>query len=431
MKKSAVDPELLARDKQFVWHPFTQTFSADVPLQIKRAEGTLLFGMDDESYIDANSSWWVNVHGHAHPHIGGALKAQFETLDHVIFAGATHPKAVELAERICGTLPNNFQKVFFSDNGSTATEVALKMVFQYFFNQGIEKKRVLAMSGAYHGDTFGAMSVGERDKFNAPFEPYFFDVNYIDFPTKETEKTILAQAKKAFETKEYCCLIVEPLIQGASGMRIYSVEFLDALTTLAQENEVLVIFDEVMTGFGRTGKMYAMDYCNVKPDLVTLSKGLTAGVLPMGLTITSDKIFNAFLSPDKTKAFLHGHSFTANPLGCAVACANLDLFEQKETWGRIDEISNWNALFLEELKTLSNVSNVRCIGTILAFEVNTEKETSYFSDLRDQAFKYCIANGVFLRPLGNVLFINPPYSITEEEYKKVKDVILAFLRGLN
>lgn len=431
MSKSKIDVDLKIKDEQFVWHPFTQTFNADAPLQVKRAEGTLLFGMGDESYIDANSSWWVNVHGHAHPHIGNALKTQFETLDHVIFAGATHPKAVELAERICGTLPNHFQKVFFSDNGSTATEVALKMVFQYFFNQGIEKKHVLAMSGAYHGDTFGAMSVGERDKFNAPFEPYFFDVTYIDFPTKGTEQTILENAKKAFETKEYCCLIVEPLIQGASGMRIYSVDFLDALTTLAQENEVLVIFDEVMTGFGRTGKMYAMDYCNVKPDLVTLSKGLTAGVLPMGLTITSDKIFNAFLSLDKTKAFLHGHSFTANPLGCAVACANLDLFEQKETWDKIDQITHWNTAFLEELKAFTNVSNARSLGTILAFEVNTEKETSYFSDLRDQVFKYCIANGVFLRPLGNVLFINPPYSITEQEYKKVKNVILSFLSGLN
>lgn len=431
MKKSAVDSDLLAKDKQFVWHPFTQTFSAEAPLQIKSAKGTLLFGMDDESYIDANSSWWVNVHGHAHPHIGNALKNQFETLDHIIFAGATHPKAVELAERICGTLPDNFQKVFFSDNGSTATEVALKMVFQYFFNQGIEKKRVLALSGAYHGDTFGAMSVGERDKFNAPFEPYFFDVNYIDFPTKETEKSILESAKKAFETKEYCCLIVEPLIQGASGMRIYSVEFLDALTTLAKENDVLVIFDEVMTGFGRTGKMYAMDYCNVKPDLVTLSKGLTAGVLPMGLTITSDKIYNAFLSPDTTKAFLHGHSFTANPLGCAVACANLDLFEEKETWENINSISQWNLNFSEELKSLSNVSNVRSIGTILAFEVNTEKETSYFSNLRDQAFKYCIERGVFIRPLGNVIFINPPYSITTDEYNKVKAVILSFLKELN
>lgn len=430
MKKSKIDSELLLKDQQFVWHPFTQTFSADSPLQIKSAKGTLLFGMDGESYIDANSSWWVNVHGHAHPHIGKALREQFETLDHIIFAGATHPKAVELSERICGVLPDNFQKVFFSDNGSTATEVALKMVFQYFFNQGIEKKRVMAMSGSYHGDTFGAMSVGERDKFNAPFEPYFFDVNYIDFPTEATEQRILEEAQKAFETKEYCCLIVEPLVQGASGMRVYSVDFLDKLSTLAKENDVLVIFDEVMTGFGRTGKMFAMDYCNVKPDLVTLSKGLTAGVLPMGLTITSDKIYNAFLSPDKTKAFLHGHSFTANPLGCAAACANLDLFEQEETWENINRIVNANSSFSEELKQLSNVSNIRSIGTILAFEVNTEKETSYFSDLRDQAFKYCIEKGVFIRPLGNVMFINPPYSITEEEYQKVKDVILSFLGSL-
>ena len=431
MSKPKIDNDLKAKDAAHVWHPFTQTFKGVVPLQVKKAEGTLLYGMDDQTYIDANSSWWVNIHGHAHPHIGAALKNQFETLDHIIFAGATHPKAVELAERICGTLPDNFQKVFFSDNGSTSTEVALKMVFQYFFNQGIDKKRVLAMSGSYHGDTFGAMSVGERDKFNAPFEPYFFDVNYIDFPTKETENGILEDAKRAFESNEYCCVIVEPLVQGASGMRVYSVEFLDALTTLAKQNEVLVIFDEVMTGFGRTGKMYAMDYCNVKPDIVTLSKGLTGGVLPMGLTITSNKIYNAFLSPDTTKAFLHGHSFTANPLGCAVACASLDLFELPETWKAIEAIAQWNTTFSVELSKISTVSNIRQKGTILAFEVNTEKETSYFSDLRDELYNYCLDNGIFIRPLGNVVFINPPYCITEEEYNNVKNVLLNFLSELN
>ena len=307
MMKPAIDEELKKRDSDHVWHPFTQTYKGVVPLQVKKAKGTLLFGIDDRAYIDVNSSWWVNVHGHAHPHIGKALSEQFATLDHIIFADATHERAIELSERICKILPDSFQKVFFSDNGSTATEVALKMVFQYFHNQGIEKKRVLALSGAYHGDTFGAMSVGERDKFNAPFEPYFFDVDYLDFPTESNESDVLENAKELFQTEEFCCLIVEPLIQGASGMRMYSSEFLDQLVRIAKEHNAIVVFDEVMTGFGRTGKMFAMDYCEVKPDIVTLSKGLTAGVLPMGLTITSNKIFDAFLSPDTTKAFLHGH----------------------------------------------------------------------------------------------------------------------------
>ena len=431
MMKPAIDEELKKRDSDHVWHPFTQTYKGVVPLQVKKAKGTLLFGIDDRAYIDVNSSWWVNVHGHAHPHIGKALSEQFATLDHIIFAGATHERAIELSERICKILPDSFQKVFFSDNGSTATEVALKMVFQYFHNQGIEKKRVLALSGAYHGDTFGAMSVGERDKFNAPFEPYFFDVDYLDFPTESNESDVLENAKELFQTEEFCCLIVEPLIQGASGMRMYSSEFLDQLVRIAKEHNAIVVFDEVMTGFGRTGKMFAMDYCEVKPDIVTLSKGLTAGVLPMGLTITSNKIFDAFLSPDTTKAFLHGHSFTANPLACAVACANLDLFEQKETWSSIEKIGKWNEDFSIELNALSVASNVRQKGTILAFEVNTETETSYFSDLRDQLYNYCLDNGIFIRPLGNVVFINPPYCITEKEYFHVKNTVLKFLRELN
>lgn len=431
MSKSSLDEDLKARDKAFVWHPFTQTYKGLVPLQVKKAEGTLLYGMGDQTYIDANSSWWVNIHGHGHPHIGKALSEQFSKVDHIIFAGATHEKAVELAERICHILPDNLQKVFFSDNGSTATEVALKMVFQYFHNQGIEKKRVLAMSGAYHGDTFGAMSVGERDKFNAPFEPFFFDVDYLDFPAQENEAELLRHAESLFQTGDFCCMILEPLVQGASGMRMYSAEFLDQLTLVAKQNGVIVIFDEVMTGFGRTGKMFAMNYCKETPDIVTLSKGLTAGVLPMGLTITSNEIFNAFLSPDTTKAFLHGHSFTANPLACAVACASLDLFEQPETWKSIESIVQWNTEFFKELETVSTVSNIRQKGTILAFEVNTEKETTYFSDLRDQLYNYCLDNGIFIRPLGNVVFINPPYCITEEEFKHVKEVLLNFLNELN
>lgn len=431
MSKQKIDSDLRARDEAHVWHPFTQTYKGVVPLQVKKAEGTLLYGMDGQTYIDVNSSWWVNIHGHAHPHIGKSLSEQFSKVDHVIFAGATHEKAIELAERICDVLPDDFQKVFFSDNGSTATEVALKMVFQYFHNQGVEKKRVLAMSGAYHGDTFGAMSVGERDKFNAPFEPFFFDVDYLDFPTEEKEEELLSHAKSLFQTEEFSCVIIEPLVQGASGMRMYSSEFLDSLTLLAKQYGVLVIFDEVMTGFGRTGKMFAMDYCNEKPDIVTLSKGLTAGVLPMGLTITSNEIFNAFLSPDTTKAFLHGHSFTANPLACAVACASLDLFERPETWKSIESIEKWNADFANELNSISTVSHIRQKGTILAFEVNTEKETTYFSDLRDKLYNYCLDNGIFIRPLGNVVFINPPYCITEEEFKHVKEVLLNFLNELN
>ncbi|MGB1517734.1 MAG: adenosylmethionine--8-amino-7-oxononanoate transaminase [Crocinitomicaceae bacterium] len=422
--------DLLKKDKQYVWHPFTQHQTAGDPLQVVRAEGTLLFDIEGKSYIDANSSWWVNVHGHGHPHLAEAVNKQFMELEHVVFAGVTHPKAVELSERITKVLPENFQRVFFSDNGSTSTEVALKMSFQYWFNKDEDRKRVLAIEGAYHGDTFGAMSVGERDMFNRPFEPFFFDVDYLPFPESDKEAEILTKAEKLLSTKTFASLILEPLVQGASGMRMYSSNFLDQLSAIAKKYETIVIFDEVMTGFGRTGKMFAMDHCEVKPDIVCLSKGLTGGTMALGLTVASEKMYQSFLSDEMARGFLHGHSFTANPLASAVSCANLDLFEKPSTKEAINTIVNWNQTFADELKQWQSVENVRQQGTILAFSVKNEAGNTYFSSIRDRAYKFFLNNGVLLRPLGNTIFINPPYCITEEEYIELKSVILGFLRSL-
>ena len=422
--------DLLKKDKQYVWHPFTQHQTAGDPLQVVRAEGTLLFDIEGKSYIDANSSWWVNVHGHGHPHLAEAVNKQFMELEHVVFAGVTHPKAVELSERITKVLPENFQRVFFSDNGSTSTEVALKMSFQYWFNKDEDRKRVLAIEGAYHGDTFGAMSVGERDMFNRPFEPFFFDVDYLPFPESDKEAEILTKAEKLLSTKTFASLILEPLVQGASGMRMYSSNFLDQLSVIAKKYETIVIFDEVMTGFGRTGKMFAMDHCEVKPDIVCLSKGLTGGTMALGLTVASEKMYQSFLSDEMARGFLHGHSFTANPLASAVSCANLDLFEKPSTKEAINTIVNWNQTFADELKQWQSVENVRQQGTILAFSVKNEAGNTYFSSIRDRAYKFFLNNGVLLRPLGNTIFINPPYCITEEEYIELKSVILGFLRSL-
>jgi len=422
--------DLTNKDQKHVWHPFTQHHTSDLALPIVKAEGVYLFDEDGKSYIDGNSSWWVNTHGHAHPHIGKAISEQFQTIDHIVFAGATHPKAVELAERICGHLPDHFQKVFFSDNGSTAVEVALKMALQYWHNKGEKKQRFLAMHGSYHGDTFGAMSVGQRGYFNAPFEPLFFDSDYLDFPNGSNENEILNRAEKLLSSGEFAGLIVEPLVQGAAGMRMYSADFLDRLTANAKKHDVLVIFDEVMTGFGRTGKLFAMDLCEVKPDFVALSKGLTAGVMALGLTVTTDKIYNAFLGDEMTKALLHGHSFTANPIACAAACANLDLFETDKTWQNIDALIRWNEIFANELKQLDCVVNIRQQGTILAFEVNEGGDASYFSDLKTRAYQFFLENGILLRPLGNVIFVNPPFCIAEDEYNKMKAVVLDFLKQL-
>jgi adenosylmethionine---8-amino-7-oxononanoate aminotransferase len=417
----------LNRDKQAVWHPFTQMLTADEPLLIERAEGTLLFAADGKSYIDANSSWWVNVHGHGHPHIGRAISEQFAQVDHVIFAGATHTQAIRLAERVINILPQELTKVFFSDDGSTAVEVALKMAFQYWHNKQQPKKRVVALEGAYHGDTFGAMAIGQRGYFNEPFEHFFFGVDYLPFPSAENEERALQQAEELFATGEVAAVIVEPLIQGSAGMCIYSAEWLDRLTALAHRHEVLVIFDEVMTGWGRTGKLFAMDHCTNKPDLVCLSKGLTGGVLPLGLTVATEAVYEAFLHPEKTKALLHGHSYTGNPLVCAAANASLDLFEDHATWENIARIVRSHERFLEKLAAFPNVLHAAVCGTILRFEVRTGEGNTYFSAIRDRAYRFFLDNGCLVRPLGNILFVNPPYCITEAELFRLYGALTDFL----
>jgi len=420
----------LEKDKKHVWHPFTQMLTAKDPLHIVRAKNALLFDSDGKSYIDANSSWWVNVHGHGNEHIGKAISEQFSQLDHVIFAGATHPQAIKLAERLTHILPSDLTKVFFSDDGSTAIEVALKMAFQYWFNKNQVKKKVIAMDGAYHGDTFGAMSIGQRGVFNRPFEHFFFEVDFLSFPSEKNHKDILKDAEKLLKTGEIACFIIEPLIQGSAGMRIYEPELLNQLVDLCRKHDALVIFDEVMTGWGRTGKLFAYNHCNVVPDIICVSKGLTGGVLPLGLTIATEDIYDAFLHPETSKALLHGHSFTGSALACAAANASLDLFEEQETWENIERIEQKHQDFRLELSKLTNVSHIGVLGTIVRFEIETGEGNSYFSSIRDKAYDYFLANGCLIRPLGNVIYVNPPYCITDEELDKVYDVILSFLKGL-
>jgi adenosylmethionine---8-amino-7-oxononanoate aminotransferase len=421
----------LEKDKKYVWHPFTQALTADDNIVIERAESCTLFASDGKEYIDANSSWWVNVHGHCHPHIQEAIINQVSVLDHTIFAGATHPQAIKLSERICQILTATFKKVFFSDNGSTAVEVALKMVFQYWFNKNLPKKRIIALEGAYHGDTFGAMAVGERGYFNQPFEHFFFDVDYIPFPTKTNESDVLSQLKTLLESGEIAAVIVEPLIQGSAGMRVYSPELLDELIVLSHKFEALVIFDEVMTAWGRTGRLFALNHCFQTPDIVCLSKGLTGGVLPLGLTVATEEIYEAFLSTDKLKALLHGHSFTGNALSCAVANASLDIFEAPETWESIELIEKKHIEFAGRLSHEKNVKDIAVFGTIIRFEIETGEGNTYFSSIRDEAYRFFIENGCLIRPLGNVIFLNPPYSISEEELDQLYSVIIGFLRKLD
>ena len=421
----------LEKDKKHVWHPFTQMLTAKEPLHIVKAKDAVLFDSDGKSYIDANSSWWVNVHGHGNEHIGKAISEQFTQLDHVIFAGATHPQAIRLAERITNILPTDLTKVFFSDDGSTAVEVALKMAFQYWFNKNQVKKRVIALDGAYHGDTFGAMSIGQRGVFNRPFEHFFFDVDFLHFPTDKNDKDLLKDAEKLLKTGDIACLIIEPLIQGSAGMRIYDPSILNQLVELCRKYDALVIFDEVMTGWGRTGKLFAYNHCSVVPDIICVSKGLTGGVLPLGLTIATEEIYEAFLHPETSKALLHGHSFTGSAMACAAANASLDLFEEQETWENIERIEQLHNSFRLELSKLSNVKHIGVLGTIVRFEIETGEGNTYFSSIRDKAYDYFLEHGCLIRPLGNVIYVNPPYCITDEQLEKVYSVILDFLKSLN
>jgi adenosylmethionine-8-amino-7-oxononanoate aminotransferase len=304
------------------------------------------------------------------------------------------------------------------------------MAIQYWHNKNEKRTKILAIDGAYHGDTFGAMSVCERGVFNRPFESLFFQVDFLDFPTPEKEETLLAKAETLLKLNQYAALIVEPLVQGSSGMRMYSPQFLDELVKLAKKYHTLVIFDEVMTGWGRTGKWFALNHIQEIPDIVCLSKGLTGGVLPLGLTVATKAIFNAFLGEEKQKAFLHGHSFTGNPLACAAACASLDLLEEEKTWRAIKRISTNYEPLIVELKSSPVIKEIRQLGTILAIELAVSEESSYFNSIRDEAYHYFLDNGLWIRPLGNVIFVNPPYCLTQAEQNRIFVVIKRFIKKL-
>ncbi|MBC5775059.1 adenosylmethionine--8-amino-7-oxononanoate transaminase [Pontibacter sp. KCTC 32443] len=413
---------LAQRDQSIIWHPYTQMKTADLPIAIVRGEGPLLFAEDGKEYIDAVASWWVNLHGHAHPYIAEKVASQLQTLEHVIFAGFTHQPAVELAEGLLKILPEGQSKVFYSDNGSTAVEVALKMAIQYWANIGTPKKKIIAFRDSYHGDTFGAMAVSSRSAFTAPFWSYLFDVKFIDVPVPGNETETINQLKTLALAGDVAAFIYEPLVLGTAGMVMYTPEVLDELMQICQQHEILTIADEVMTGFGRTGKLFASHYLQHRPDMVCLSKGLTGGTMALGVTTCNDKIYDAFLADDKSKTLFHGHSYTANPVACAAGIASLELLLNPVTQQSIIRIATKHQAFAEELKQLSGIREVRQQGTILAIEF-ADESTSYFSNLRDTLYNFALGQGVILRPLGNIIYIIPPYCITDEQLEKVHQVI--------
>ena len=411
---------LVEKDKKHIWHPFTQMKSAEAAIPIVKGEGTLLIDEKGNTYIDAISSWWVNLHGHSHPYIAEKVYAQMQKLEHVVFAGFTHNPAVELCEKLSKHLPSNQTKFFFSGDGSSAVEIALKMAVQYWKNKGENKTRFVALDGAYHGETFGAMSAGARSIFSAPFSDLLFECTHIPFP--KDEQAAIQNLKTEIDKGGIAAFIFEPLVQGAAGMRMYKAQTLNKLMQICKEAGVLCIADEVMTGFGRTGTTFAVNQTEAKPDLICLSKGLSGGTLPLSLTSCTNDIFDAFLGDDIQKAFLHGHSFTGNPIGCTAAIASLDLLERKECQRAIKNIAESHEIFAKRINSIEIIKDIRQTGTILAIELKSDS-SGYASSMRQKLYQDFLDQGVLLRPLGNVIYILPPYCIKEKELKKVYNAI--------
>jgi len=418
---------LSEKDKQFIWHPYTPLQSVIENIPVVSGKGALLYDENGKDYIDAVSSWYVNLHGHSHPYIAKKLFEQANKLEHVIFAGFTHQPAIELAERLIGILPSNQKKIFYSDNGSTAVEVAIKMAIQYWLNKGEKRQTIIAFENSYHGDTFGAMSVSDRSIFTNPFNDLLFEVKFIPTPDTHNIDDLIKQVDIISQQNNVAAFIYEPLLQGTGSMRIYPANELNQLLQHIKSKNILCIADEVLTGFYRTGKFFAGDYITELPDLVCLSKGLTGGTMALGVTSCSQTIVDAFDTTDKTNTFYHGHSYTANPLACTAALASLDLLQDDACLKNINRIEEQHSGFIKELQGISNVENPRQLGTTLAFEVKTNSEHSYTNPIRDIIYKKFIENGVILRPLGNTVYIFPPYCITEAQLNKVYLVIKTVL----
>jgi adenosylmethionine-8-amino-7-oxononanoate aminotransferase len=405
---------LVERDRNVIWHPYTQAKLAADPLPIVRGQGAWLFDESGNAYIDAISNWWVTIHGHAHPYLAEKVAEQARQLEQVIFAGFTHEPAVRLAERLLPILPGDFSKVFYSDNGSTAVEVAIKMAIQFWENKGQPRRKILALTNSYHGDTFGSMSVSDRGTFTKAFHDYLFEVEFVD----------IGEWTLRLRSGSYACFIYEPLVQGAGGMKMYEAEKLNSMLNLCKQHGIICIADEVMTGFGRTGKLFASEYIDVKPDIICLSKGLTGGMMALGATVCTQEIYDAFFSDDKSKTFFHGHSYTANPIACAAANASLDLLLRDDCMQNIQRIVKQHAAFAERLRNMSSVKNIRQCGTIVAFELETGGAEGYLNNISSVIHQKALKHGVLLRPLGNTVYVMPPYCIKDDELEKIYSCII-------
>lgn len=414
---------LSEKDQLYNWHPYTQHQKIGLLPAIVKGKAALLWDENGKEYIDAIASWWVNPFGHSNPIMAEAIYKQLTTLEHVLFGGFTNKPAVELAEKLLSILPNNQKKLFFSDNGSSAVEVALKASLQFFYNKNQKRSKIIAFEDAFHGDTFGAMAASGITFFTQAFQGSLLEVTRISVPVAGKENESLTQLRILLETNDYAAFIFEPLCLGAAGMIMYQPEILSEMIALCRQHQVFTIADEVMTGFGKTGKTFACNYLTEQPDMMCLSKALTGGTIPMAITSFTQQIFDGFLDSDVNKAFFHGHTFTANPTGCAAALASISILETTEIQNAIAIINSFHLQFQNKIKNHPIVKTTRVLGVIFALEIKTKNQESYYGTMRNKLYDFFIENGIILRPVGNIIYILPPYIITENQLQKVYQTI--------
>lgn len=412
---------LQERDKKHLWHPLTQHKLHPNHIAITKAKGAVLYDENDNEYIDGIASWYTCVYGHCNSYIIDKVRAQMETLDHVVFTGFTHKPAIELSEKLIKILPDNQEKIFFSDNGSTAIDVAIKMALQYHFNHDEKRTKIIALENGFHGDTFGAMSVSGLSVYNGPFEEFFIDVSRIPVPNAENLEAVKTVFTKLITEHEVAAFIYEPLVQGAAAMQMHEAEHINEILKIAQEHNVVTIADEVMTGFGKTGKNFASEYIETKPDIICLSKALSAGMVAMAITSCSQKIYDAFYADDMKKGFFHGHTYSGNPVACSAAIAGIELLQSDEIQTSLKRIEASHQVFNQEIKNHPKVGATRQQGQIYALDLNIEMQR--YGNLRDKLFSSFMSKGVCLRPLGNTIYILAPYITTDAQLQKIYTAI--------
>lgn len=418
---------LSKRDSDAIWHPLTQHKTHKYALPIVKAKGVMLYDENGSAYIDAICSWYTAMYGHCHSRLVEAVSAQAKKLDQVIFSGFTHKPAVNLAEKLISILPEGFSKVFYNDNGSTATEIGIKMALQYHHNKGQKRDTILAFEEGFHGDTFGAMSVSGLSVYNGAFKDHFIKVVRIAKPDGSNNSFVLDQLKQLTKKYNIAGFIYEPLIQGAAGMKTYNKLGLNDILNFCKNEEIICIADEVMTGFGKTGSCFASLQLETTPDVICLSKALTAGMLPMGATICQDFIYNAFYDNDISKGLFHAHTYSGNPLACAVALEAINLYESAEIQQNIQHIIEAHHNFKTEIENHPTVKDVRHLGVILAIDLDINIER--YGNIRDNIYNFCMERGIYLRPLGQTVYTVTPFVISRQELSKIYSVFRALLEN--